>query len=46
VMTTDYATLPPNITVTDAIAEVRHQAPTRETIYYLYVLDNDRKLIG
>jgi len=46
VMTTDYATLPPNMTVADAIAEVRHQAPTRETIYYLYVLDTDRKLIG
>jgi magnesium transporter len=46
VMTTDYATLPPTMTVTDAIAEVRHQAPTRETIYYLYVLDNDRRLIG
>jgi magnesium transporter len=46
VMTTDYATLPPNMTVADAIAEVRHQAPTRETIYYLYVLDSDRKLIG
>src|SRR5262249_29104559 len=46
VMTTDYATLPPTMTVADAIAEVRHQAPTRETIYYLYVLDGDRKLIG
>jgi magnesium transporter len=46
VMTTDYATLPANLSVTDAIAEVRHQAPTRETIYYLYVLDADRKLIG
>src|SRR5205823_2156264 len=46
VMTTDYATLPPNMTVADAIAEVRHQAPNRETIYYLYVLDADRKLIG
>src|SRR5262245_1173799 len=46
VMTTDYATLPANMTVADAIAEVRHQAPTRETIYYLYVLDSDRKLIG
>src|SRR5258708_32582953 len=46
VMTTDYATLPPNITVADAIAEVRHQAPNRETIYYLYVLDADRRLIG
>jgi magnesium transporter len=46
VMTTDYATLPPNITVADAITQVRQQAPTRETIYYLYVLDADRKLIG
>jgi magnesium transporter len=46
VMTTDYATLPANMTVADAIAEVRHQAPNRETIYYLYVLDSDRKLIG
>jgi len=46
VMTTDYATLPANITVADAITEVRRQAPTRETIYYLYVLDADRKLIG
>src|SRR5258708_23063378 len=31
VMTTDYATLPANLTVADAIAEVRHQAPNRET---------------
>src|SRR6266481_4802298 len=46
VMTTDYATLPANITVADAITEVRRQAPTRETIYYLYVLDADRKLLG
>src|SRR5438552_18275808 len=45
-MTTDYATLPPDITVADAIVEVRHQAPTRETIYYLYVVDAERKLIG
>src|SRR3954469_921932 len=44
--TTDYATVPGNITVADAITEVRRQAPTRETIYYLYVLDADRKLIG
>src|SRR5438105_2078914 len=26
-MTTDYATLPPKLTVAEAIAEVRHQAP-------------------
>jgi magnesium transporter len=46
VMTTDYATLPPEITVSDAIARVRHQAPDRETIYYIYVVDDNRHLIG
>jgi len=46
VMTTDYATLSPTMTVAEAIAEVRRQAPTRETIYYLYVLDAERTLIG
>src|SRR5947209_2047454 len=46
VMTTDYATLSPDLTVAQAIEEVRHQAPKSETIYYLYVLDADRRLIG
>jgi magnesium transporter len=46
VMTTDYATLPPNISVLEANARIRQQAPDRETINYLYVVDPDRHLEG
>jgi magnesium transporter len=45
-MTTDYAWLPANITVTEAVERLRLQAPDRETIYYVYVLDEQRKLLG
>ena len=46
VMTTDYVTLPQNLTVRDAIERLRHEAPNSETIYYSYVVDPTRKLIG
>lgn len=48
IMTTDYSWLPANITASDAIEKLRLQAPERETIYYVYVLDNehDRRLQG
>jgi magnesium transporter len=45
-MTTDYAWLPENITVTEALDRLRLQAPNSETIYYIYVLNSDRKLLG
>ena len=46
VMTTDYVTLPPHITVREALERLRHEAPDRETIYYCYVVDHKRRLIG
>jgi magnesium transporter len=46
VMTTDYATLPADIPVSEAIARIRQQAPEKETIYYIYVLTQDRRLVG
>ena len=46
VMTTDYVTLPPHITVREALERIRHEAPDRETIYYCYVVDHKRRLIG
>jgi magnesium transporter len=46
VMTTDYVALPPNITVREALERLRHEAPDSETIYYNYVVDAARKLIG
>src|SRR5262245_33683343 len=45
-MTTDYAWLPANITVEDALERLRLQAPDKETIYYVYVVDEQRKLLG
>ena len=46
IMTTDYAWLPANITVEDALERLRLQAPDRETIYYVYLVDDQRRLQG
>jgi magnesium transporter len=45
-MTTAYAWLPEHITAGEAIDRLRLQAPKSETIYYVYVLDEQRKLLG
>ena len=42
-MTTDYAWVPPSLTASEAIDQIRRQAPDKETIYYVYVLDEPRK---
>jgi magnesium transporter len=39
IMTTDYAWLRPDLTTEQAIDQLRTQAGDRETIYYIYVLD-------
>lgn len=46
ILTTEYATLPQGLTVREALEKLRLQAPNRETIYYVYVVDQDRHLIG
>jgi len=45
-MTTDYATLPPDATVSEALSQLRLQAPDSETIYYIYVVEESRRLLG
>jgi magnesium transporter len=45
-MTTEYASLPENITVRDALDRLRQQAPDRETIYYVFIVDEARRLNG
>jgi magnesium transporter len=45
-MTTEYASLPAEITAGEAIARLRSQAPNSESIYYIYVLDGERRLLG
>lgn len=45
-MTTEYASLPEDITVSEALSLLRQQAPNRETIYYVFVVDAGRHLHG
>ena len=46
IMTTEYASLKPNLTIAEALKNIRQMAPNKETIYYLYVVDNEEKLVG
>ncbi len=46
VMTSDYAVLTPDLTAQEAIGRLRLEAPDKETIYYSYVVDADRRLRG
>ena len=46
IMTTEYASLREDVTVREALAQLRLQAPNRETIYYVYVIDDARHLHG
>jgi magnesium transporter len=47
IMTSDYAWLPADLTAQQAIERLRAQAPDRETIYYVYIVDEQsRKMLG
>jgi magnesium transporter len=46
IMTSDYAALAPELTVAEAIAKLRREAPDKETIYDAYVIDEARRLVG
>lgn len=45
-MTTDYVEVPPTLTVAEAIQRIREQSSEAETIYYVYVLNDKRILLG
>lgn len=45
VMTTEYVQLREGLTVEEAIAKIRANDQDKETIYYAYVTDNNRKLV-
>lgn len=46
VMTTDFARLSESLTAAQAIESIRRQAERSETVYYLYVVDDDDHLRG
>jgi magnesium transporter len=45
-MSSDFATISLNMTVEAAMAQIRRDSPSKETIYYVYVVDEERHLIG
>ena len=45
-MTTEYASLPEDVPAVEALNMLRQQAPNRETIYYVFVVDAGRHLQG
>lgn len=46
IMSTDFATVQVNMTCLQAIQKVRSDAPSKKTVYYVYVVDNNQKLLG
>ena len=46
IMTTEYVSLRPQMTVEEAILRIRRQGVDKETIYTCYVTEKDRTLIG
>lgn len=45
-MTPEFVSIPPDATVEQALDAVREMAPEIEAIYYVYILDAERKLQG
>jgi len=46
IMTTEYASIPPNLTAAEAIQVLRGMADEVETMFYVYVVDKEEHLIG
>ena len=46
IMTTEFASLRENMTVAEALESLRRDAPDKETIYTIYVVDSKGKLTG
>ncbi len=46
IMTKEFLSLEANMTVLRALDYLREFAPDAESVYYLYVIDNDGKLVG
>lgn len=46
IMSTDYATLDRDLRCGEAIENIRRDAPDKKMIYYIYVIDQEMKLLG
>jgi magnesium transporter len=46
IMSTDFATVESQMTCAEAIEKVRSDAPSKKTVYYVYVVDSNQRLQG
>ena len=46
IMTTEYAAIPPDLTATEALQYIREHCPDAETVFYVYVTDEEEHLLG
>ena len=46
IMTTEYVAIPASLTAAETIERLRELEPDAETIYYIYVVDDDGRLVG
>jgi Mg2+ transporter (mgtE) len=46
IMTTDFITLQAELTVGEALTILKHEADEAETIYYVYLVNTDQRLVG
>jgi magnesium transporter len=46
IMSTDFATVESQMTCAEAIEKVRRDAPSKKTVYYIYVVDSNQRLQG
>ncbi|GAA0559044.1 magnesium transporter [Halomonas salifodinae] len=46
IMTSDYVAIPSGMTVSQALMRVRQTAPDAETVYQLYIVDTEGRLVG
>jgi magnesium transporter len=46
IMTTEFASIRPNLTAAEAIKELHSMADEVETMFYVYVLDEEKHLVG
>lgn len=46
IMNTDFATVLDSMTVEEAIAKIREDAPSKKMLYYIYVVNAKMKLVG
>ena len=46
IMTTEFVAVPATLTAAETIDRLRELEPDAETIYYVYVTDDDGRLVG